>query len=69
MIYETIFEQIKSVPNECLADIEEYIGYLLYRHKKNMYETKHNDLSKYFGSIKINKDALEIQKGMRNEWN
>ena len=24
---------------------------------------------KYLGSIKLNKDALEIQKEMRNEWN
>lgn len=68
MIYDRLFEQIRSVPNECLADIEAYIGYLLYRYKKNMSETNQNDLSKYFGSIKINKDGLEIQKEMRHEW-
>ena len=27
------------------------------------------DLSKYFGSIKIQHDALAMQKEMRNEWN
>jgi len=35
MAYETLFEQIKAVPQEHLADIENYVEYILYRYKKN----------------------------------
>ena len=34
MTYDTLFEQIKTVPQEYLADIEKYVGYVLYRYKK-----------------------------------
>ncbi|WP_455160183.1 hypothetical protein [Treponema lecithinolyticum] len=69
MAYETLFEQIKSVPQEYLADIQNYVEYILYRYNKNIDGTLPHDLSKYFGSIKIYKDALALQKEMRNEWN
>ncbi|GEM_PF-4679980 len=29
---------------------------------------KKTDISKYFGSLKFDRDALEIQKEMRDEW-
>ena len=31
MSYDTMIEQIKNVPQECLADIENYIQFVLYR--------------------------------------
>jgi len=67
--YETLFEQIKTIPQEYLTDIENYVEYILYRYKKNSEKNSSYDLSKYFGSIKIPHDALAIQKEMRNEWN
>ena len=69
MVYETLVEQIKTVPQECLADIENYVQYILYRYNQSAEKEKYTDLSKYFGSVKFNQDALKIQKGMRNEWN
>ena len=33
-MYETLFEQIKTVPQEYLADIENYVGYILYRNQQ-----------------------------------
>ena len=69
MVYETLVEQIKTVPQECLADIETYIQYILYRYNQPAEKEKHTDLSKYFGSVKFHQDALKIQKEMRNEWN
>ena len=69
MTYDILFEQIKAVPQEYLADIENYIGYVLYQHKKDSVPSLQHDLSKHFGSIKMQCDALAIQKELRDEWN
>ena len=68
MTYDTIFEQLKDVPQEYLADIENYIGYVLYQHKKDGETSLQHDLSKHFGSIKMQCDALTMQKELRDEW-
>jgi len=68
MTYDTLFEQIKTVPQEYLADIEKYVGYVLSRYKKNSETISQHDLSKYFGSIKMQRDALVMQKELRDEW-
>ena len=64
MSYDTMVEKIKTIPQECLADIENYIQFVLYRYNQNK-----TNLSKYFGSVNFQKDGLSIQKEMRNEWN
>ena len=69
MSYDTIVEQIKAVPQECLVDIENYIQFVLYRYNQNVKTENKTNLSKYFGSVSFNKDGLSIQKEMRNEWN
>jgi len=69
MMYDTLFEQIKAVPQEYLADIENYIGYVLYQHKKDSATSLQHDLSKHLGSIKMQCDALAMQKELRDEWN
>ena len=69
MVYETLVEQIKTVPQECLVDIENYIQFVLYRYNLNSRTEKNKNLSKYFGSVNFNKDALVLQKEMRDEWN
>ncbi|WP_315328980.1 hypothetical protein [Treponema socranskii] len=68
MAYETLFEQIKAVPQEHLADIENYVKYILYRYKKNTEQIRGHDLSQYFGSVNIRRDGLAMQKEMRHEW-
>ena len=69
MSYDSMVEQIKAVPQECLADIENYIQFVLYRYSQNTETVRSKNLSKYFGSVSFKKDALAIQKEMRNEWN
>lgn len=68
MSYDTMVEQIKTVPQECLEDIENYIQFVLYRYSQNVKANKSKNLSKYFGSVTFHKDALAIQKEQRNEW-
>ncbi len=69
MSYDTMIEQIKTVPKECLVDIENYIQFVLYRYSQNTKSNETKNLSKYFGSVTFNKDALKMQKEMRNDWN
>ncbi len=68
MTRETLVERIKSLPQECFDEIENYIGYILYRYEKNAANSPNHDLSQYFGSLKIQKDALAMQKELRDEW-
>ena len=69
MSYDAMVEQIKTVPQKCLVDIENYIQFVLYRYNLNCRTEKNKNLSKYFGSVKFNKDALVLQQEIRNEWN
>ena len=69
MSYDAMVEQRKTVPQECLVDIENYIQFVLYRYNLNSRTEKNKNLSKYFGSVKFNKDALVLQQEIRNEWN
>lgn len=69
MSYDTMVEQIKAVPPECLVEIENYIQFVLYRYSQTSKANKAKNLSKHFGSITFKKDALVIQKEIRNEWN
>ena len=58
-------EQIKSVPQECLEEIENYIQYILYRYSIVTTTTKNKDLSKYFGSVNFHKDGSCYSKGIK----
>lgn len=69
MSYETMVEQIKLVPQECLEEIENYIQFVLYRNTLSVKSNTNKNLSKYFGTANFPKDGLFIQKEMRNEWN
>ncbi|MCQ2595843.1 MAG: DUF2281 domain-containing protein [Treponemataceae bacterium] len=64
MSYDVMIEQIKSMPQECLADLENYIEYIMYKYNLPSQNNSKNDKSQYFGSVKFNKDALELQKEM-----
>ena len=69
MSYDSMVEQIKSVPQECLEEIENYIQFVIYRHTLSVKSNKDKNLSKYFGTVNFQKDGLSIQKELRNEWN
>ena len=34
MSYETLLEQIKAAPEECLDEISNYVNYVIYRYEK-----------------------------------
>ena len=34
MSYEAVMEQVKTVPEECLGEISNYINYIVYRYEK-----------------------------------
>ena len=69
MSYDSMVEQIKTVPQECLEEIENYIQFVLYRYALTSKTEQKKDLSKYFGSVNFKKDELSIRKEMRNERN
>ena len=69
MSYETMVEQIKLVPQECLEEIENYIQFVLYRNTLSVKSNTNKNLSKYVGTVNFPKDGLFIQNAMRNEWN
>ena len=46
MSYETMVEQIKLVPQECLEEIENYIQFVLYRNTLSVKSNTNKNLSK-----------------------
>ncbi|MBO5731877.1 MAG: hypothetical protein J6R67_11810 [Treponema sp.] len=68
MSYETILEQIKAVPEECLDEIAEMITFILYRYEQRISDVAvERSMDKYFGTIDLG-DGLELQRKMRSEW-
>lgn len=68
MSYESVVEQIKSVPEEYLDEISELIRFVLYRHQNEM--TENNDcggLGRFFGRMNVG-DGLAVQREIRGEW-
>lgn len=71
--YDTVTQQVKSAPEKYLYDISQYINYLMYRYSMENKQSepirKSTGLKDFLGCLKLDKDPLEIQKEMRNEWN
>lgn len=68
MSYTTVEKQIHSVPEEYLDEIAEFIDYVLFKVNKKEEADTTNDTSGYFGSIPRTIEGLEVQRGMRDEW-
>lgn len=67
MSYEMLVQEMKSLPEECLDDVADYMGYVIYRRSKKTAKATHS-MARHFGSVKISRDGLDIQKEMRDEW-
>ena len=65
MSYDSVIEQVKSVPEECLDDISRYINNVVNMHSR---KNKKSGLREFYGALHISGDPLEIQKHMRDEW-
>ena len=68
--YNDVIEQVKSTPKEFLGDISKYIAFLMYcsEQAKAQEKSPKPGLREFVGSIKIDRDPLEIQKELRDEW-
>ena len=66
MSYETILEQIKDLPEECLDEISNYVSYVVYRYEKQKTEAesrmKETDLSKQNVLREKTKNIEELKK-------
>lgn len=51
MSYDSMVEQIKSVPQECLEEIGNYIQFVFYRYTLTVKANQEKNLSKYFDSV------------------
>ena len=69
MTYASLTKKIKSLPEECLDEIDNYIDFVLYKSKKTHKRRSDKDMAKYFGCISCKEDGLAFQKEIRNEWN
>lgn len=69
MAIEMLVEQIRTMPQECLIEVQNYVNYVLYRYNQTSKKKENINLSKHFGSVKFHHDGMEIQKEMRDEWN
>ncbi|MBQ1311232.1 MAG: DUF2281 domain-containing protein [Blautia sp.] len=66
MSYATIEKQIRSLPEECLDEVSNYIDFLLFKMQMNKDDSVIQDNSKYFGVLKSIPDGLDLQRSMRD---
>ena len=68
MSYDTLERQIRLLPEDCLEDVSQYIEFVIYRMQLRKEKNQTCDMSSYFGILKKMPDGLEMQRGLRNEW-
>ena len=69
MTYASLMKKIKSLPEECLDEIDNYIDFVLFKTKKNNITQSNKNIEKYFGAVSVKEDGLAFQKDIRDEWN
>lgn len=67
MSYAALEKKIKSVPEDCLDEISDYIEYLLYKRGIKANESE-EAISDCFGSLTLSVDPLEFQRSVRDAW-
>ncbi len=70
--YDTLFQRIKSVPEQYLDEIYNYVDFVIYRStlpEPQSNKPKSSGLEEFYGCMEFDGDPLEIQKRMRDEWN
>ena len=68
MSYAAIEKQIRSLPEECLDEVSNYIEFMLFRMQMKKDHAVSQDKSKFFGILKDIPDGMNFQGSMRNEW-
>ncbi len=69
MLNAALEKQIRSLPEECLPEVSNYIEYVLFRYEQKKHKERKGNVSRYFGSIKTLPEGLALQSRLRNEWN
>lgn len=69
MTRSSIIKKIRSLPEECLDEIDNYIDFVLFKAKKNSKTRPNKNMEKYFGAVSVKEDGLAFQKDIRDEWN
>ena len=69
MSHAMLEEQIKALPEECLEEVSLYIDYIIFRQQKKKLDEQNSNLVSFFGSIDSLPDGIELQRGVRSEWN
>lgn len=67
MSYATLERKIKSIPEDCLDEVSNYIEFLLYKRGIKANEGK-EAITDCFGILSLSIDPLEFQRSVRNEW-
>ena len=65
---ETLEQKIGLLPKDCIAEIELYVDFLLFREGMTRQKQQKPDVSDYFGAVKAFGDGLEFQRRARREW-
>ena len=68
MSYSMLEAQIRTLPEDCLEEVSQYIEFVLFRISKAKTKQGNNDLGDFFGSIMSLPDGLEFQREVRDEW-
>ena len=66
MTYASLAKKIKSLPEDCLDEIDNYIDFVIFKTKKNSKTGSEKNMAKFFGSVPIKEDGLAFQKDIRN---
>ena len=65
MSYDAITQSVLQLSYEDKINLLSFIANTL---KQTSPQQKEKSISQFFGSVKIEKNPLEIQKELRNEW-
>lgn len=68
MSYAVLEKQIRSLPEECLPEVSDYIEFVLFRYEQRKQKDRKGNAGRYFGSIKTLPDGMELQRRLRDEW-
>ena len=68
MSYATLEKQIRSLPEECLDEVSNYIDFILFRMKMKNDDSIIQDNSIFFGVLENIPDGMDLQRSMRDEW-
>ena len=68
MSYASLKQKIRLIPEKYLDEVSDFVEFLLIKTKTANDESPATDFSKFFGALKLDKDGMDIQRSLRDEW-